>query len=281
MRSTQTISSALSPPERATPRDARAAERLDARSALVFALFAYLFERGLRASFHAARMKGAAPAELSAPKLVIYANHPSWWDGVAYAVIARRLMPGRAVYAPIDAVMLERYGFMRRMGAFGVDQTSARGAADFLNLSRAALARGAALMIAAQGRFSDTRERPLRLRPGLAHLADSEPELCFLPLALDYAFWDEKRPEMLFAFGPPLFASELIALRPRERLPRLEQRLTETLDDLCAAAMTRDARLFETFVAGAGGIDPVYDAWRRLKAALRGEAFRPEHGARE
>ncbi len=123
-------------------------------------------------------------------------------------------------------------------------------------------------MVSAQGRFSDARERPLRLRPGLAHLAEGDPDLCFLPLALEYTFWDEKRPEMLFAFGPPLRAGELSGLSARERLARLEERLTATLDDLSAAAMSRDAGRFSTFVSGAGGIDPIYDAWRRLKAAV-------------
>jgi len=281
MRSTPTASNALSPPERALSREARAAESLDARSAFVFRFFAYWFERSLRASFHAARRLGPLPAELSERKLVIYANHPSWWDGVAYVVIARQLMRGRDVYAPIDADMLKRYGFMRRMGGFGVDQTSARGAADFLSVGRAALARDAPLMIAAQGRFADTRERPLRLRPGLAHLADAEPDLCFLPLALEYSFWNEKRPEMLFGFGPAIHARELTALPPRERLAALEDRLTATLDDLTAAGLTRDPGRFTTFIEGAGGIDPVYDAWRRLKAAARGKAFSPEHGARK
>jgi 1-acyl-sn-glycerol-3-phosphate acyltransferase len=277
MRSMLTARATLSPPERAV----RAAERLDARSPLVFAFFARAFERTLRASFHAARMKGPAPPELAERKLVIYANHPSWWDGIAYVVIANRLLPGRPVYAPIDAAMLERYSFMRRMGAYGVDQASARGAAEFLAVSRGALARGAPLMIAAQGRFSDVRERPLRLRPGLAHLAEGEPDVCFLPLALDYAFWNEKRPEMLFSFGPPLRGRELSALGPRECLAALEDRLTTTLDDLSAAAMSRDPGRFATLITGEGGVNPIYDAWRRLKAAAQGKAFSPEHGARE
>jgi hypothetical protein len=57
--------------------------------------------------------------------------------------------------------------------------------------------------------------------------------------------------------------------------------LTATLDDLTAAALTRDPGRFVTFIEGAGGIDPIYDTWRRLKAAARGKGFSPEHGARE
>jgi len=277
MRSTPTSSSARLPPDRA----ARAAALLDARSPLVFAVFARIFERSLRSGFHAMRMLGSAPGELRARKLVIYANHPSWWDAIAYVMIARHLLAGRAVYAPIDQAMLARYGFMRRMGAYGVDQTSARGAADFLSLGRAALAREAPLIIAAQGRFADVRERPLRLRPGLAHLAEGESEVCFLPLALEQVFWNEKRPEMLFAFGPAVFGRELNERPMRERLDVLEARLTTTLDGLSAAALTRDESRFSTLVSGAGGVDPVYDLWRRVKAAARGRSFSPEHGGGE
>ncbi len=86
------------------PATRRAAEILDARSGVAFAFFARVFERTLRAGFHAARMKGErAAGRRASASWSIYANHPSWWDGVAYVVIARRLMPGRAVYAPIDA----------------------------------------------------------------------------------------------------------------------------------------------------------------------------------
>jgi 1-acyl-sn-glycerol-3-phosphate acyltransferase len=256
-----------------------AAGRIAARSPLAFAFFARVFERTLRGGFHAMRLSGAAPPELlGARKLVIYANHPSWWDGVAYVVLAKRLMPGRVVYAPIDAAMLQRYPFLARIGAFAVEQTSARGAADFLAACQAALDLEAPVVVAAQGRFSDVRERPLRLRPGLAHLADKQPDLVFLPLALDYVFWNEKRPEMLIRFGEPLAARDL-PLSPRARLEALEARLTQTLDDLSTAAMSRDPRRFTTLIDGAGGVNPLYDAWRRLKALARGRSFSPEHGA--
>jgi 1-acyl-sn-glycerol-3-phosphate acyltransferase len=260
--------------------DKAAAARIAARSPLAFAFFARVFERTLRGGFHSLRLSGAVPPELSARKLVIYANHPSWWDGVAYVMIAKLLLPGRAVYTPIDAAMLQRYPFLARIGGFAVDQTSARGAADFLASCRAALAFDAPLIVAAQGRFSDVRERPLQLRPGLAHLVDVEPDICLLPLALEYVFWNEKRPEMLMRFGPALAARDLAALPARDRLKFLEARLTQTLDDLAAAALTRDPARFATLIDGAGGVNPLYDLWRRLKAAVRGRSFSPEHGAK-
>jgi hypothetical protein len=43
--------------------------------------------------------------------------------------------------------------------------------------------------------------------------------------------------------------------------------------------MERDAAQFEVLVGGRAGVGGVYDLWRRLRARLRGEAFRSEHGA--
>ncbi len=57
------------------------------------------------------------------------------------------------------------------------------------------------LWITAEGAFTDHRARPVALRPGLAHLARQVPGAVILPLALDYTFWNESRPEALLRFG--------------------------------------------------------------------------------
>ena len=64
----------------------------------------------------------------------------------------------------------------------------------------------AALGITPEGRFSDPRERPVRLEPGLAHLARRLDRGVFLPLALEYPFWQERTPEALACFGAPVSA---------------------------------------------------------------------------
>ncbi len=71
------------------------------------------------------------------------------------------------------------------MGAFGVDLDSPRGGADFLRASKSILGPGRMMWITAQGRFSDVRERPLGLRPGVARLVELAPDAIFVPLALD------------------------------------------------------------------------------------------------
>jgi hypothetical protein len=137
------------------------------------------------------------------------------------------------------------------------------------------------LMITAQGRFADPRERPLDLRPGVARLAEVAPGARFLPLAIEYAFWTERGAEALVAFGPTLCGADLLALPRPTRLARLEAALAATMDRLAADAVARDPARFASLLEGRAGIGGVYDLWRRAKAVLRGERFDPAHRTRE
>lgn len=220
----------------------------------------------------------APPAADHPGPVVIYCNHPSWWDAAVIILLADRLYPGRDHRAPFDAAMLAKYRIFERMGAFGVDLETARGGAQFLAAARAILARpGAVLWITAQGRFQDVRVRPLGLRPGVARLAELAPDVLFVPLALEYAFWEERGAEAFAAFGPSLTGATLAALPRADRLAHLEGALTETVDRLAADVMSREPERFRPLLAGRKGIGGVYDLWRRAAARLRGRRFDPAH----
>ncbi len=57
----------------------------------------------------------------------------------------------------------------------------------------------------------------------------------------------------------------------------IEQALEETQDHLAEEARRRDPAAFITVVGGTAGVGGIYDSWRRLRAAIRGESFHPEH----
>jgi len=59
-------------------------------------------------------------------------NHASWWDPLVNLLLAREFFPHRQIYGPMDAVALERYALFKRLGMFGVEQNSRRGALHFL-----------------------------------------------------------------------------------------------------------------------------------------------------
>jgi 1-acyl-sn-glycerol-3-phosphate acyltransferase len=242
--------------------------------------------RFLAKNFHAVRLSraGGRPAVPAGTPVVVYANHSSWWDPMLGVFLTRELFPARTLYAPIDAAALERYKFFAKLGFFGIDrERAARGAAEFLKRVRAILAsEGAMLWLTPQGRFADARERPLAFEPGIAHLARRIPGVLFLPMALEYVFWEERTPEVLIRFGDAL-ESEAGAARGDGRdtaalLDLLQRALLETQDALAAESIRRDPADFEVLLAGRAGVNVLYDAWRTAKAALRGESFRREHG---
>ncbi|MEA1833569.1 lysophospholipid acyltransferase family protein [Methylobacterium durans] len=240
------------------------------------------FDRFLRRNLNALRLaRWGRPDGLAHPgPIVVYCNHPAWWDAATLILLGARLFPRRIHHAPFDADALKRYGVFRRMGAFGVDLDSHRGAAQFLAASRAVLGRpGRMLWITAQGRFADVRARPLALRPGVARLPEIAPDALVLPLALEYAFWEERGAEAFAAFGTPIPAADLLALPRPERLARLEAELTATLDRLSADVIAREPARFVALVSGAKGVGGIYDSWRRLRALMAGRRFDPAHRA--
>jgi 1-acyl-sn-glycerol-3-phosphate acyltransferase len=253
---------------------------LRARSPLAARFMTRIMRRHAARRFHAVRLaRGTAPALPADAPVVVYSNHPSWWDPAVFMLLHRHALPQRAGFGPMEAKALARYGVLRRVGIFAIEPDTMRGAARFLAVADAVLARPrTALWVTAQGEFADPRARPLILRPGVAHLMRRTQGAIAVPLALEYPFWDESTPEALARFGAPLGPDPARTRMAWEAL--LAERLAETMDALAADAITRDAHRFETVVAGRAGVGGVYDAWRRARAALRGERAHLSHGER-
>jgi 1-acyl-sn-glycerol-3-phosphate acyltransferase len=176
----------------------------------------------------------------------------------------------------MDAAELERYGLFRNFGVFGIEPGTLRGAAKFLRVSTSLLQSPDALLcVTAEGTFTDPRLRPIRLRPGLAHLARRVPNAVFLPLALDYSFWNESKPEALLRFGPPVMppASNTVAAWQEV----LESSLTSTMDALAAESSQRNPAMFQKLFSGTAGVGGIYDIWRRLRALILRQPFSPRH----
>ncbi|MEJ1978445.1 MAG: lysophospholipid acyltransferase family protein, partial [Acetobacteraceae bacterium] len=250
------------------------------RSGVLLWLFGWYLRWYFYWRFHAVRISLAGlPAAAPGRPLIIYANHPSWWDPATFILAGTKLFPGRQGFGPMDSAALGRYRVLERMGVFGVPQNDRRSGAIFLRHSLAALARpNAMLWITAEGAFTDHRARPVRLRPGLAHLVRRVPEAVILPLAMEYGFWNESRPEALLRFGPPVAPGGCSTVA--QWTQRLEAALTETMDALAAEAMTRNPSLFRPLLRGGAGVGGIYDMYRRVRALLTRQRFDPSHEGR-
>ena len=248
------------------------------RSERMFGVFARYLAWRMSREFHGVRLSGDGVPALSAGRpLIVYSNHPSWWDPAMMIVLAHRLFPGRPGFAPMEQAAFERYGIFRRMGVFGIADGGA-GAKRFLEVADRALdAPGGMLWVNAEGAFTDARARPVVLRPGVAHLARRRPDALLVPLAMEFGFWDESKPEALARFGTPIVLDG--ARTVREIDARLTESLSRTMDGLAADSMTRDPGRFRALVRGRTGADLVYDGWRRAKSLMRGRRFDPAHGA--
>ena len=243
------------------------------------------YSRGyLRRHFHSLRVSLAGlPPETRGLPLLLYSNHASWWDPLVCLVVKDEFFPDRSAFAPIDAAMLERYKMFGRMGFFGVEQSSRRGAVQFLRTAESILQSPATVLIVTpQSRFADVRERPVQFEPGLGHLAARIDQALFVPVVAEYVFWEERLPEILVRFGEPVEVHRRhnAAFEANYWTTLFEQKLAETQDALALEAQRRSPADFRIVLQGGAGQGGIYDWWRRLKAQLCGETFRKEHGSK-
>jgi 1-acyl-sn-glycerol-3-phosphate acyltransferase len=208
----------------------------------------------------AAQIEGELPLANDGP-LIVYLNHPSWWDGYLCFVIDRILLRSRFdSYLMMEDLQLRSYRFFTWSGAFSVDRTRAESAARSLRYIAALLGREqpSSLFIFPQGTISPNDQRPLRLYRGAAQIAAQlNREVSFLPVALRYEFGKEQRPEALMRIGPahrvapPLHATALT----RE----LQQRLSQNCDQLRDDFLEGRTASYPTIVHGRTGINRLFD----------------------
>ena len=236
----------------------------------------------LRRHFHSIALAndGWQPSALvGSEPLIVYANHPSWWDPLIAHYVNLVLFKPRQFYAPIDASALEKYRVFAKLGFYGVNLASHSGAAAFLNQSMAILRHPAtSLWITPEGRFCDCRDQSATLMPGLPHLCTKLTRGSVVPMAMEFVFWEERLPECLVRFGTPLCPDEQTLTDKSQWAIALTNGLRSAQQQLAADSIARDAAKFTPILHGRSGAGGTYDFMRRVKSLVRREKFRPEHG---
>jgi len=241
---------------------------------MLYRAFQWYARRFVQRNFHAVRVarSGAPPVIDPSSPIIVYMNHPSWWDPLLGMLLAQRYWPERKHYAPIDAAMLAKYRFFARLGFFGIERDSRHGGVAFLRTATAiATTANSCIWITAQGHFTDPRVRPVTLAPGLARLIQHvQGKATVVPLALEYPFWTEREPEALVRFGP---AYDVTGGDGQS----LDGALQQTMDALATDAQTWLADRFDVLYTGASGTSWPYDAWRWMRAKVARKPFSRSH----
>ncbi|MCP4836764.1 MAG: hypothetical protein GY895_18590 [Phycisphaera sp.] len=242
--------------------------------------FAGYAARMVRKRFHAAMVLAGDGENLGridsidAPAIVLL-THASWWDPLVGLVLWRRFTPSRDLLMPMEAKELARFDFFRRLGMFGIDPDDPRSLeamSDYVLERFNGSTDRPTLGMTPQGRFTDARE-PIRLRPGAAAIAAASPRRPeVVALAIEYPFWQDKRPELLVSItsvdGPD---SERPTIADWHR--SMTAGLRDAADRLGEAVKARDPGAFEpvdTDLGSRSRINPIMDGWLRLRGRSGG-----------
>ena len=236
----------------------------------VRAVFASMVARMLRRDFHAVRLACGSREALGAldggdrPALVVL-NHCAWWDPLVAIAAWRAHFPSRAPYGPIDRDELARFAIFRKVGLFGVDPDDPA----TLGAMRAYLSEVAArdprlaFVVTPQGAFADARDRVVP-RPGAAAIAAALAPDRAASIALEYAFWTDRKPEIFVR--AEAIPCEVAGTLGWQR--RIAAAMQSNQDALATLVRAREAAAFEPFAAAyaprTSGTNPFYDLWMRL-----------------
>jgi len=239
-------------------------------SPLLLSWFRWYGRRYLARHFHTLRISRSGAAPPDAGPLIVFLNHASWWDPLVCLALGQRFFPERESYAAMDAEALEKYRFFRRLGFFPVRRGPHAGR-DFLRVAPRVLEQpGAILWLTPQARFADARERPVQLKPGVGILMKQMPSVAAVPLAIEYSFWEERKPEALVRFGKAIHASSAPGLSSAGWTAALSSALERTQTALASEVISRRPEDFQCVLRKSSGVTPLFDAWTRLRFFLSG-----------
>lgn len=222
----------------------------------------------------------AATLDADPRPLVLVLNHSAWWDPLVGIGFAGRYLASRSGIAPMDAAQLKKFQMFRKLGLFGIDPDDPQSLSEMLEytLSFFRTAPRPTLALTPQGRFVDPRE-PIRIRPGAAAVCAQAPAARCVSLAIEYAFWLDQRPSIFLRLAEaPAPASPSTAGWHRSIQSTMQANQTA----LAALVMARDPAPFAPLIdRGGSSINPVYDAYLRLRGRSAAISDRTRPGAEQ
>ena len=155
--------------------------------------------------FYAFRYKGIENYQKKHPDtpIIMFAPHSNWWDGIVGYTICNRIFK-KEIRLMVEE--LKRFPILRRAGAFSVNKKSPQASMDALKFAVQEVGdTNNILYLFPQGIIKPPNFRPIELQTCLAYIADKAVKkygkVALLPIAVNYMFLRDNRPEVLVEFG--------------------------------------------------------------------------------
>ena len=167
---------------------------------------------------------------------IFYAPHNNWWDGVlAYNIVYRIIK--KVIKKPRFRFMIEemnRFPLFQYVGCFPINKKSPQASMKFLQYAVTTLSEpDIAFWIFPQGIIRPPMYRPEIFQSGLAYIVKEAVKkfggVNLVPVAINYTFLRQDRPEILVEFGNPRIMSEPDFNR-KELTHTLEREFEQFLD---------------------------------------------------
>lgn len=157
----------------------------------------------LQNRFFAFRYKNAENVMEKDVPTILFAPHCNWWDGIVLYNITHRLFH-KEIRLMVEE--LNRFPLLQHGGAYSVNKKSPQSAMKALQYSVDVVGDlKNMLCIFPQGIIRPPHFRPLEFQTGLAYIAQNAVKkygkVNLVPLAIDYCFLRDNRPEVLVEFG--------------------------------------------------------------------------------
>ena len=224
---------------------------LEANKSVLFEKVFAIYNRNLfKRRFHSFKIGGLDYLKNKNPQkpLIIYANHSSWWDGLAAFEISRAA--NLDAYLLMEEKQLKKLPLFRKLGAFSVVRESPREAVKSINYAVNLLEENfkRALWIFPQGEILPNDLRPLNLYNGLSHIVEKIANCAVVSVAMRYEFLGNYKPEIFVKINSLEDFSNKINFNVKEQTKDFEEKLSETLDELKTDILADNLQNYENII---------------------------------
>ncbi|MGI8639214.1 MAG: lysophospholipid acyltransferase family protein [Pyrinomonadaceae bacterium] len=223
---------------------------LEAKKSAWFETIFSIYNRNLlKRRFHSLQVSGLdflreKNAEMP---LIIYANHSSWWDGLAAFEISRKTKLDS--FMMMEEKQLKKLFLFRKLGAFSVVRENPRKAVESINYAVNLLKKtDRTLWIFPQGEILPNDARPLKFYNGLSRIIEKIGEVFVVPLAMRYEFLGEFKPQIFVKIGSPEFLKTGGDFNSKKVTEITKSRLTNLLDELKTDITGKNFSKFERII---------------------------------